>query len=793
MPVDSRITSLTDYIRVDSSDLLAKTSRFQSFVSDGRARDLEKYLLRYIEFNGGRASVQDSRTGTIYDVKVYCSADYLDLGRDHRVIQAACEATERFGTSVSSVPLIAGSTVIHHQLETELAAFLGYESCVLFPTGQGANVSTIAALCTSSDSIVIDKQVHYSVLEGVKLAGAQWRSFRHSDWGHLDAVLQMVRRRRPNNGILVIIEGVYGLDGDIAPLPDIVKIARQYEARVMLDDAHATGVTGPHGAGTADYYGMTDRPDILMGSLSKAFGSLGGFIAAARPVVDYLRYFAKSISFSVGLPPANAAAALQSLHLLRDDPALVAGLRSRHCRLRDSLFDAGFRNVSRSQSAIMSIMVGSESDVKESTRDLFNAGVWAEGLPFPAVSRGQERIRFRARPSHTDEQIDEAVGVVQQTAVKYGYLKRPAASFGGPLDLQGSTDRTDRLMELVYASNNQRSLPPSWFTPEYQRKQIEKSEYWEEIQFEQEWFQAGYGPYTAAVCAMAFPRRGAMVGALGQFAWLPGQDEALLRCVRDGLDWLKKVGVSVVYAPMQLPVQVLGAGVPGGGAVPESRLFLEATNDPQLIPLLARVGFLPAEANVYFRIDLATVAGGPTMQPPVSFRNFDREQLRSEIDRLAPLLNETVSTLPLCSPLSERFLHGVASELRDLILPGFWRLAFAGDELIGFVTAFPNITEAVSQAGGLADVADLVKVSDALDSVEEGFVAWMGVSPRFADAEKLGAGLLSQVFDTMRRRGIRSTWLSWELHNGVRQLTEADFAPQSVVARMVYTVHRLSV
>ncbi|MFN0039180.1 MAG: aminotransferase class I/II-fold pyridoxal phosphate-dependent enzyme, partial [Burkholderiales bacterium] len=738
--------------------------------------------------------VQDSNTGAIHDVQVYCSADYLDLGKDRRVIQAACDASSRFGVSVSSVPLIAGSTTVHHQLETELAAFLRYESCVLFPTGQGANVSTIAALCTSSDSIVIDKQVHYSVLEGVKLAGAPWRSFRHCDSDHLDSVLKAIRKRRPNNGILVIIEGVYGLDGNVTPLPEILEVSRRYNACVMLDDAHATGVLGPRGAGTAEHFGMKDRPDILMGSFSKAFGSFGGFIAASKPVVDYLRYFAKSISFSIGLPPANAAAALQSLHILRDDPAIVPRLRSRCHLLRDSFVEAGFKSAARSQSAITSILVGSESGVKESTRDLFNAGVWAEGLPFPAVSRGQERIRFRARLSHTDEQIHEAVSVVRRIAVKYGYLKQPATSFRGEsIAVENGAERTTQLMELVYASNNQRSVPPSWLTSEYKRKQIEKSEYWEEAQFEQEWFHTGNGTYTAAACAMAFPHRGAMVGSLGHFAWLPGQDQALLQCVRDGLDWLKIIGVSVVYAPMQLPMQILGAGVPEADTVFENRPFLEATNDPQLIPLLTGVGFRPAESNKYFKIDLATVPSQSEAPSTVSFRNFDRERLRSEINHLAPLLNETVSTLPLCSPLTEGFLHGVASELRDLILPGFWRLAFEGDRLVGFITAFPNVTEAVSQACGLADVADLVKVSDALDNVDEGFVAWMGVSPQFANAELLSVALLSQVFDAMKRKGIRKTWLSWELHNGVRQLTEADFASQSIVDRMAYTIHRLSI
>jgi len=448
MPVDSRHTSLADYVRFDSPDVFTKTIRFQDFLADGKRRDLQKYLFQYVDFQAGSARVRDSVTGQIHEVQVYCSADYLDLARHPKVIEAAHRAIDRFGVSVSSVPLIAGSTVIHDELEKELAAFLGAESCVLFPTGQAANVSTIAALCSANDFIVLDKQVHYSVLEGVKLTSAKWKTFRHSDAYHLDAVLRAVRERHPGIGILVIAEGVYGLDGDITPLPDILSVVRQHSARLLLDDAHATGVIGKRGAGSADHFGITELPDIVMGSFSKAFGSVGGFIAAPKHVTEYLRYFAKSISFSIGLPPANAAAALESLRLIRHDSSLIDRLRSRHSLLRESLFAAGFSDVARSRSAIMAVMVGSETAVKESTRDLFNAGVWVEGLPFPAVSRGQERLRFRSRPCHSDEQIERTVQIVTDTAKRHGFLKRKVAMVGAFASLNVAGRNTGRLAPL---------------------------------------------------------------------------------------------------------------------------------------------------------------------------------------------------------------------------------------------------------------------------------------------------------------------------------------------------------
>jgi 7-keto-8-aminopelargonate synthetase-like enzyme len=795
MSVDSRHTSLADYVRFDSPDLFTKTVRFQDFLSDGRQKDLGKYLLQYVEFQGGSARVRERLTGKLHEVQVFCSADYLDLARHPEVVEAAHRAVDRFGVSVSSVPLIAGSTILHDELEKQLATFLGAESCVLFPTGQAANASTIAALCSAQDFVVIDKQVHYSVLEGVKLTGAKWKSFRHSDVEHLETVLRTVRERHSDVGILVIAEGVYGLDGDIAPLPELMAVVRRHDARLLLDDAHATGITGPRGAGTVDHYGMIERPDIVMGSFSKAFGSVGGFIAAPVHVTDYLRFFAKSISFSIGLPPANAAAALQSLRLIRENPSLVAQLKSRCTRLRDSLLAAGFSDVARSRSAIMSIMVGSEAAVKEATRDLFNAGVWIEGLAFPAVSRGHERIRFRARLSHTDEQIERAVRIVTDTAKNHGFLKRKVASVGAFSALNTDVGNTGRLLELIYKSGARRALPPSWFTPESKRRLVEKSDFWEDVAFVHEWFHSGGQSYAAAVCAILAHDGRSTFGGLGQFAWMPGEDAALTSCIRDSIHWFRRLGATKVYAPWHAPMQLLGAGVPATNTLPDSRPFLESTNDPQLSRLLPAIGFQPAWSNTYIKLDLSNLAAPDprALCSNVVFRNIDREHLRREVECLTPLLNETVSTLPHCSILSERLLYGVASDLRDLILPGFWRLAFQGDELVGFIAAFPNVTEAFSQACGMADVADLVKVSDALDNIEEGFVAWMGVSPRFAAPDRLAETMLGQVLSTMKRRGLKDTWLSWELHDGRCQLTDADFASYDITSRLNYDVYEYNI
>ena len=322
--IDSREGSLSDYARVRSPDLLAKANEFAEFLDDLRERGDEKYLLPVRRYRGSRALVDLGPGVGEKEVIAYCSANYLGLSFHPRVGQAVQEAVHEFGASVASVPLIAGSTSLHSELRERLVSFLGVEDVVLFPTGHAANVGTISALAGPRDLVVLDKQVHYSILEGVRLSGAQWVSFRHSDSEDLERVLASSRERHRDSGILLILEGVYGIDGDVAPLPELMRIARAYGARIMVDDAHATGVLGERGRGTHEHHGLATPPDLIMGSLSKSPGSMGGWIATSRETADYLRYFSKTIVFSVGLPSINTAAALAALELIEQERSMAS-------------------------------------------------------------------------------------------------------------------------------------------------------------------------------------------------------------------------------------------------------------------------------------------------------------------------------------------------------------------------------------------------------------------------------------------------------------------------------------
>ena len=402
---DIRERRSTDFTDVAHPDLFHKTLQFEHFLRNLRAQGHEPYRHHVQDYAGGNAVVDGEDRFSKQHVVMMCSADYLGLARRPEVLAGAKNALERFGSSMCSVPLIGGETALHRDLEEALARFIGTEACVLFPTGRAANMGLIQALCGPRDTVICDRFVHCSVLDGIRLSGANRRSFRHSDVQDLVKVLELTRAERPQGGILVVIEGVYGIDGDIAPVNQLLTVCEQYETRVLIDDAHATGVLGGSGRGSPEYHRIHVPWPIIMGSLSKALGSFGGWIATTGEVADYLRYHARSIVFSAGLPAVCAGGGLAALQLLRSHPEFLSRLRANVALFRDGLLELGIGNARKSASAIYSVPVGNESNLQNVACELFRRGVYAEALAYPAVAHGQERIRFRISACHTPDEL----------------------------------------------------------------------------------------------------------------------------------------------------------------------------------------------------------------------------------------------------------------------------------------------------------------------------------------------------------------------------------------------------
>jgi 8-amino-7-oxononanoate synthase len=369
------------------------------------------YFIPMTESEGTEAVFQGHRL-------IMCgSNNYLGLTTDPRVHQAAIEAVERFGTSCTGSRFLNGTLELHERLERELAEWVGKEAALVFSTGMQTNLGVISALVMRGDVILLDKDDHASLVDGARLAWGETKRFRHNDMADLERVLTSISAEK---GKLVVVDGLYSMGGDLAPLPEITALCKKYGARVMVDDAHGLGVMGG-GRGTAAHLGVTANVDLIMSTFSKSFASLGGFIAGDEQVVHYIKHHARSLIFSASIPASNAAAALAALQIMREEPERVKRLTAIGDRMRRELRGMGF-NIGNSVSPIIPIIIGDNPRVLMAWRALFDAGVFVNPILSPAVPAGMELLRTSYMASHTDEQITRVLDIYCEVGKALGLI-----------------------------------------------------------------------------------------------------------------------------------------------------------------------------------------------------------------------------------------------------------------------------------------------------------------------------------------------------------------------------------
>jgi 8-amino-7-oxononanoate synthase len=332
------------------------------------------------------------------------SNNYLGLTTHPKVRQAAIEATESFGPSCTGSPFLNGTLELHLELRRRLAEFVGKEAALVFSTGMQVNLGTISAIVGRGDFVITDKDDHASIVDGCRLAFGTTRRFNHSDMEHLERVLSGIPE---DAGKLVVVDGVYSMGGDIAPLPKIVELCKKYGARLMVDDAHAVGVLGG-GRGTAAHFGLTDEVDLIMGTFSKSFASLGGFIAGDVDVIDFIKYHARALIFSASITPASTAAAMAALEVMQEEPERIARVNQIGERMRSEYRKLGF-NVGVSETPIVPVIIGDDIPTVLAWKTLYDAGVYTNPVVPPGVPPESSRLRTSYMATHTDEQLDRVV------------------------------------------------------------------------------------------------------------------------------------------------------------------------------------------------------------------------------------------------------------------------------------------------------------------------------------------------------------------------------------------------
>jgi len=375
-------------------DLFEKCQAFTE-AKEVQAAGLYPYFIPLTNSEGPVAWVGDHR------VVMIGSNNYLGLTTHPKVRQAAIEAIQRYGTSCTGSRFLNGTLELHLELEHRLAEFVGKEAALVFSTGYQTNVGTISALVGRGDFAITDKEDHASILDGCRLAFGKMRRFPHNDVEALERVLAGLPEEA---GKLVIVDGVFSMGGDIAPLPDLVRVCRKYGARLMVDDAHSIGVLGG-GRGTAAHFGITDQVDLIMGTFSKSFASLGGFIAGDADVIHYIQHHARSLIFSASIAPANAATALAALEVMIEEPERSQRVMEIGERMRRGFLELGF-DVGNSQTPIVPVIIGEDMKTFQAWKMLFDEGVYTNPVISPAVPEGQALLRTSYMATHTDEQLD---------------------------------------------------------------------------------------------------------------------------------------------------------------------------------------------------------------------------------------------------------------------------------------------------------------------------------------------------------------------------------------------------
>ncbi|OYD09532.1 glycine C-acetyltransferase [Paludifilum halophilum] len=369
--------------------------------------------LTELESDQGSKVVIDGR-----EVIQLSSNNYLGLTTHPRLKKAALDGVEKYGAGTGSVRTIAGTFSMHEEFERQLADFKHTEAALVFQSGFTANVGVIASILGEEDVVISDALNHASIIDGIRLTKAGRRIYQHADMADLEKALQETQTARTR---LVITDGVFSMDGDMAPLPDIVELCEKYDALVMVDDAHASGVMGKNGRGTVDHFDLHGRVHIQVGTLSKAIGVLGGYVAGPKALRDYLIHRARPFLFSTSHPPAVTEACREAIQVLLDEPELIDKLWKNTEFFKNGLSRLGF-DTGKSVTPITPVMVGTDSLAMKFSDALLEEGVYAQGIAFPTVPRDQARVRTIVTAAHAREELEQALEAFARAGQKLGII-----------------------------------------------------------------------------------------------------------------------------------------------------------------------------------------------------------------------------------------------------------------------------------------------------------------------------------------------------------------------------------
>lgn len=349
------------------------------------------------------------------------SNNYLGLANDPRLVEASIKATEKYGAGAGAVRTIIGTLDIHIELEEKLAKFKNAEAVITFQSGFNCNMGTVGALMTKDDAILSDELNHASIIDGCRLSGAKILRYKHNDMEDLRNVIKEAKNSGLYKKLMIIFDGVFSMDGDIVNLPEIVKIADEFDAFTYVDDAHASGVLGKNGRGTVSHFDLYGKVDCQIGTLSKGIGVIGGYVAGSKELIDWLKLRGRPFLFSTAMTPGSAGACIKAIEILTESTELVDRMWDNANYFKSKLKSIGF-DIGKSQTPITPVIIGDEAKCMSFSDELYKEGLFVSGIAFPTVPRGKARVRNIVTAAHSKEMLDEAVAIYEKVGKKIGTI-----------------------------------------------------------------------------------------------------------------------------------------------------------------------------------------------------------------------------------------------------------------------------------------------------------------------------------------------------------------------------------
>ncbi len=420
LEIDSDKFNLADFARNEfkSKDILDRADKFKIYVDKWVEKPKFSFFNIREESMGARIKLKAKRSNQRDDYIVFGSNDYLGLASHPKVLDAAKKAIDKYGFGSTGAALTTGITNIHQELCDYLSNMLGHEDTILFNSGFSANLGIIDGLSSVNDLVIADSLCHSSIRDAMRLSHSRTLYFKHNSVKHLEKILS--EERQKYNGCLIVTEGVFSMDGDLAPVDELLELSRKYDARIMVDQAHCFGVIGPNYLGICDKFGILDKVDILMGTFSKIGGSIGGFATGTKAFTSWLKAFAHPYMFSVTIPPCAASATLEALKLFNNNTEIRETLRSNIKYFTSEISNLGYRGLGEHESAVIPVIIRDERILGELYKALMDKGIFVPTIVYPAIPRGQSRFRFTIMANHTKSDIDYTLSTLSSTMKNLG-------------------------------------------------------------------------------------------------------------------------------------------------------------------------------------------------------------------------------------------------------------------------------------------------------------------------------------------------------------------------------------